>query len=158
MWDAGGVDDVTWGALALTLTLLGALWTWVAFRRRGVSSGLRALAFTLLPVAAYLTNTLRMFTRIVEAVADWATSLVFDPTVWIGVVLAVLSATLLAASRLVRHRALRRGDGAAPKAAGRRRPADELPPASGRSRGRGEPAIDDDTAEIEALLRRRGIE
>ena len=152
------MDDLTWGALALTLTVLGSIWTWVAFRRRGAGSGLRALAFTLLPVAAYLTNTLRMFTRIVEAVADWATSLVFDPGVWIGVVLAGLSVALFAASRFVRARSSRTRPAAessrGPRAAGRRPAAGELPP----TRGRGEPAIDDDMAEIEALLRRRGIE
>jgi hypothetical protein len=152
------VDDLTWGALALTLTVLGSIWTWVAFRRRGAGSGLRALAFTLLPVAAYLTNTLRMFTRIVEAVADWATSLVFDPGVWIGVVLAGLSVALFAASRFVRARSPRTRPAAessrGPRAADRRPAAGELPP----TRGRGEPAIDDDMAEIEALLRRRGIE
>jgi hypothetical protein len=157
------VDDVTWGALALTLTLLGAIWTWVAFRRRGVGSGLRALAFTLLPMAAYLTNTLRMFTRIAEAVADWATTLVFDPSVWIGIVLAALSVALFAASRFVRARSPRGGrrstgpaTGASgpPRSAGRRPASGELPASSGR----GEPVIDDDMAEIEALLRRRGIE
>ena len=42
--DAWGVDDVTWGALTLTLTLLGAFWTWLAFRRRGLASGLRGAA------------------------------------------------------------------------------------------------------------------
>ena len=49
VWDAGGVDDVTWGALTLTLTLLGGIWTWCAFRRRGLASGLRGAGFTLLP-------------------------------------------------------------------------------------------------------------
>ena len=41
VWDAWGVDEVTWGALTLTLTLIGGLWTVYAFRRRGVASGLR---------------------------------------------------------------------------------------------------------------------
>lgn len=153
------MDDLTWGALALTLTVLGAIWTWVAFRRRGAGSGLRALAFTLLPLAAYLTNTLRMFTRILDAVLDWSTSLVFDPRVWIGVVLAGLSVALLAVSRVVRNRSPRGARPTTeasrpPRATGRKPAADELP----ASRRRGEPAIDDDMAEIEALLRRRGIE
>ena len=150
------MDDLTWGALALTLTVLGGIWTWLAFRRRGVASGLRALAFTLLPLAAYLTRTLRMFTRIGEAVADWATHLVLDPTVWIGIVLAGLSVALFAASRLVRGRSRpARGERErSPRRTGRGATAAELP----ASRGRGEPLIDDDMADIEALLRRRGIE
>ena len=63
VWETVGVDDVTWGALTLTLTLLGGIWTWLAFRRRGVVSGLRGAAFTLLPAAAWLTGTLQLFTR-----------------------------------------------------------------------------------------------
>jgi hypothetical protein len=150
------VDDLTWGALALTLTVLGGIWTWLAFRRRGVASGLRALAFTLLPLAAYLTRTLRMFSQIAQAVTDWATHLVLDPAVWIGIVLAGLSVALFAVSRLVRRRTrpARQEPERAPRATGRKTTSGELP----ASRGRGEPAIDDDMADIEALLRRHGIE
>lgn len=149
------MDDVTWGALTLTLTLLGAIWTWVAYQRRGVASGLRALAFTLLPLAAYLTKTLQMFTKIADAVASWATNLAFNPFVWAGVVLAGLSAVLFVVSGALRSRQPGRGPGAGPAGSKRLKtsPA-ELPPASGR----GAPAIDDDLAEIEALLRRRGID
>ncbi len=44
----------------------------------------------MLPLAAYLTKTLQMFTKMVDAVADWATDLVFSPAVWLGVMLAGL--------------------------------------------------------------------
>ena len=155
------MDDVTWGALALTLTVLGAdldLGRLPAARRW--RSGLRAPAFTLLPIAAYLTRTLRMFTRIAEAVADWATSLVFNPSVWIGIVLAGVSVALFVVVRASCGRAAREpraGPQAAPRRAGRgARAAGE--PAAPPAAARGEPAIDDDMAEIEALLRRRGIE
>lgn len=151
------MDDVTWAALTLTLTLLGGIWTWIAFRRRGVASGLRAAAFTLLPAAAWLTHTLRMFTRIVEAVADWATHLVFDPLVWAGVVLAAISAGLFALSGVLRARELERGTGGRRTGRVKRSERTPLPgsPAAGGSKGA--PAIDDDMAEIEALLRKRGI-
>lgn len=149
------MDDVAWGALTLTLTLIGAIWTWVAFQRRGVASGLRAAAFTLLPLAAYLTKTLQMFTRILDAVADWATSLVFNPFVWLGVIVAGISVLLFGVSGFLRARELggktdKAGTLAKPgRPAGRK----ELPPSSGS----GAPAIDDDMAEIETLLRKRGI-
>ncbi|MBB6629439.1 cellulose synthase [Nocardioides sp. KIGAM211] len=146
------MDDVTWGALTLTLTVLGAIWTWLSFRRRGLASGLRALAFTLLPAAAYLTKTLQMFTRIVDAVADWATNLVFNPFVWTGVVLAGVSALLLSVSSVLRARQLARTPDAGST---KRTRGTALPPAG---RGQGTPAVgDDDMADIEALLRRRGI-
>lgn len=145
------MDDATWAALALILTVLGVVWTWHAFRRRGLASGLRGAGLTLLPVAAYLTDTLRMFTRIGTAVADWATGLVLSPLVWAGIVVAGLAVVLLVLSGLVRDR--ERARGVDPSATRR-----EVP--EGR-KSKGEPAIggggDDDMAEIEALLRRRGI-
>jgi hypothetical protein len=142
------VEDASWAALTLSLTVLGGIWTWYSFRRRGLSSGLRALAFTLLPLAAYLTRTLRMFTRIGEAVADWATSLVFNPMVWSGVVVAGIAVVLFVVSGLLRARE----PGGRKVARGRR--SGELPAAPAAGKG---PAVDDDMAEIEALLRKRGI-
>jgi hypothetical protein len=147
------VDEVTWGALTLTLTAIGAVWTWFAFRRRGVAAGLRGAAFTLLPPAAFLTGTLEMFTEIGGSVADWATHLVFSPVVWLGIVLAGVSVVLFGVSGALRARQL--GD-AKPRRelAGESAKAGGELPASGR---KGEPAIDDDMAEIEAILRKRGI-
>ena len=152
MWDAWGVDEVTWGALTLTLTLLGGLWTVYAFRRRGVASGLRGAGLTLLPAAAWMTGTLEMFTDIGGAVADWATHLVFSPVVWAGIILAGISVLLLGASGALRER----GRGGKPGATDQtttRKEKKALPPSSGRAA----PAIDDDMADIEAILRRRGI-
>jgi hypothetical protein len=156
------VDDAAWAALTLSLTVLGAIWTWWSFRRRGITSGLRALAFTLLPLAAYLTRTLRMFTRIVDAIGDWATSLALDPRVWSGIIVAGVSAVLFVVSGALRargvgaSRAPKRGRSGGDVEAQREQPG-RLPTAGGRSGGR--PAVDgdDDMAEIEALLRKRGI-
>ncbi|GCD88881.1 hypothetical protein [Nocardioides sp. LS1] len=152
------MDDVTWGALTLTLTLLGGIWTWIAFRRRGIASGLRAAGFTLLPAAAWLTNTLEMFTKIGSAISFWALHLAFDPSVWIGVVLAGIAATLIVVSGAIRTRQLG-GKPAADKHGGKklRRKSGELPPPSQR----GAPVLgdsgDDGMDEIEAILRKRGI-
>jgi hypothetical protein len=136
------VDDVTWGALALTLTLIGGLWTWFSFRRRGLAAGLRASAFTLLPIAAYLTRTLRLAADIGTAVGDWAARLVLDPFVWMGFVVAGVSGALFVVSGILRSRQL----GAGPTKKDKQLPA-----------AKGSPAIDDDLADIEALLRKRGI-
>jgi hypothetical protein len=146
------VDDASWAALTLSLTVAGAIWTWLSFRRRGLASGLRALAFTLLPLAAYLTRTLRMFTRIVEAVADWATSLVWNPMVWSGIVVAGVSGLLFVVSGALRARQGGKPARLEKGAAGQQQ-------LSGRQQARGgAPAVaDDDMAEIEALLRKRGI-
>ncbi|WP_134741701.1 cellulose synthase [Nocardioides sp. 503] len=140
------MDDVTWGALALVLTVLGGLWTWFAYRRRGLPAALKGAGLTLLPLAAYLTKTLRMLTRIGDAVADWAASLVFSPLVWVGVGVAGLAVVLFGAGRALEARS--GGDRPA------RRERAALPEGSP---ARGKPAIDDDLADIEALLRKRGI-
>ena len=146
MWDIGTVDDAAWAALTLSLTVLGGIWTWAAFRRRGLTSGLRALGFTLLPLAAYLTKTLQMFTRIAEAIADWATRLVFSPTVWLGVVIGGIGIALIVVSSAMRARRPERAAG---------RPA--APPAQGAPRRSAAVEADPEMAEIEALLRKRGI-
>lgn len=153
------MDEVTWAALAAVLTALGAAWTWHAFRHRGVASGLRGAGLTLLPPAALLTGTLEMFTEIGGSVLDWATSLVLSPVVWIGIVLTGISVLLLGSSAFLRARGHGGNPGAdtpgrsGPKPAPATARRAGLPPASGR----GEPAIDDDMADIEAILKRRGI-
>ena len=93
-----------------------------------------------------------MFTRIVDAVADWATSLVFSPAVWLGVILSGVGVLLFGAGRMLDSR--RKGDATEPRLGKAKKKAGELPP--GRP-ARGEPAIDDDLADIEAILKKRGI-
>ena len=151
------MDDATWAALTLVLTLMGGGWTWYAFRNRGITAGIRGAALTLLPPAAYLTGTLEAGARIVDVVADWGTGLVFGPSVWFGMGLLGISVTLFFLANLLGARGK---GGPEPKAdqkkADRKKkePAGELssPPA-----GRGKPVIDDDLAEIEAILKKRGI-
>lgn len=145
------MDDVSYGVLALALTLVAGTWTWFAYRRRGIGAGLTGAGITLLPIAAYLTDTLRMFGRIGGAVGDWATGLVLSPSVWAGIVLAGLGVVLFGAGRAVTART---GDRpAAPR--GRR---EQLPSSAPATRTGASPApVDDDLADIEALLRNRGI-
>jgi len=139
------VDDVAWGALTLGLTLLGGIWTWFAYKRRGLGAGLRGAGLTLLPLAAYLTRTLKMFGRIGDAVADWAADLVFSPRVWIGVVVAGVAGVLYVTGRAIERRKGPR-DGKPKRVKG------ESPKAVGAPA-----AEDDDLADIEAILRSRGI-
>ena len=152
MCHAGAVDEATWTVLTVALTAVGAVWTWYAFRRRGVASGLRGAGLTLLPPAAFLTGTVEMFTEIGTSVLDWATSLVLSPVVWAGIALAGLSVVLLGTSAALRRRG--RGGGAAGRGTVGARRDGELPP-SGRDRG--EPLLDDDLSDVEAILKRRGI-
>lgn len=138
------MEDATWLALTLVLTLLGGAWTWHAARHRGLRAGVRGAALTLLPPAAWLTGTLEAGVKIGEVVVDWATDLVFSPSVWAGLVLLGLSGVLFVVAGRLPSRA--------PKAGA---PAEK--PALPRAEKRGAPAIDDDLAEIEAILKKRGI-
>lgn len=137
----GGIDSTTWFALGLALTLLGLLlsvWVW---RRRGPASGLRAVAWSLLPLAAGMTGVLRLGADVADAVSSWALRLVFSPLVWLGVVVAGVSVVLFVVSGVLRRR---RGTTAG-------RPARAVE--AGKPKA-AEPALDDD---IEAILKRHGI-
>lgn len=143
---------MTWGALTLALTLVGGIWTWYAYQRRGLPAALKGAAITLLPLAAYLTKSLQMLTRILDAVGDWATTLVFSPFVWLGVITAGVAAVLFGTGRALEARrgpAPKAVRGKASRRSKARRGGSEVEPVRG--------AEDDDLAEIEALLRKRGI-
>jgi len=133
------MDDASWGALALALSALAAIWTWHSLRHRRIASGVRGVALVLLPIAAYLTHTLRMLGRVASVIGDWAAGFVFSPTVWLGLVLAGIAVVLLLVS--VRLPGASRETKAVEP--GRRTPQAEA--------GDG---LDD---EIQAILRRRGI-
>jgi hypothetical protein len=147
------MDDATWQALTLVLTLMGGGWTWYAFRNRGITAGIRGVALTLLPPAAYLTGTLEAGVRIVDVVADWGAGIVFGPSVWFGMVLLGISVTLFFLANLLSARSA----GAEPKLGGKARAKDGPAELARPAAGRGKPVIDDDLAEIEAILKKRGI-
>ena len=164
----------TFGALSwlpFTLGLTGAclLVTWLAWRRWGLAAGVRGLALSLLPMAAYLTGLLQLVWRIGDAAAEWALQLAFSPAVWIGVALLGLSAVLYAVSARLRARAPA-GRSPSPGAVTSTR---AKPPVKVSTKATSKPtstasasvatsqqtpaAGDEDFAEIEELLRRRGI-
>lgn len=148
------MDEAAWGALALALTLLGGIYTWSAYQRRGLAAGLRGAGFTLIPVAAWLTDTLRLLTRIGDAVGDWAVRLAFSPSLWAGLVLGGLSVVLFVVSGFLTKRGVGTKPGSSRKSKDPAPQSTELTPAPGRSSGA---LIDDEMAEIEAILRKRGI-
>ena len=151
------MNEATWAALTVSLTVLGGIWTWLAWRRHGPASALRALGFTLLPAAAWLTGTMQMFVEITGSVLDWGTSLVLDPRTWSGIALTGVAVVLWLTSGFLGDRQLRRGrDAAGGSVPHVGQPTGNLP-----GRGRTAPSstpVDDDLADIEALLKKRGIE
>jgi len=51
--------------------------SWLTWRRRGVRRGIRAAAWSLLPLALYLTGSILLVGRIGSAVVNFAQSFVF---------------------------------------------------------------------------------
>lgn len=150
------LDSTTWAALALMLTALGGALSWVAWRRRGLAAGLRGLAWTLVPVAAWLTGTLKLAANILNDVLDWAARLVFSPTVWLGLIVAGVVVALWLVSGLLRSRGIGvRETGRAVRGSNEK----QVPAATKSKPARRKPANDDleDMDDIEAILKRHGI-
>jgi len=145
------MDDVAWGALTLALTLMGGAWTVYAYRNRGVVSALRGAGFTLIPLALLLTNSLRMVTRIVDAVGDWALALAWNPFTWLGLIVGGVSVVCFVVAGFLANRGVGASE-AEPKKRSKELSQGRQPKA--------EPVladVDPEMAEIEALLRKRGI-
>ncbi|MGN9840331.1 cellulose synthase [Nonomuraea sp. H19] len=157
-------STIAWLPLCAGVTIAGLVLSFLAFRRKGAASGLRMAAWALLPVAAYLTGALQALWTIGTTVVGFVTSLVFNPTVWVGVAVAGLSVVLFVVSGVMRGRKLKLAGGRKksdapaqqpvqpsankPAVAGKKQQAASAPKAS---KG------DDDFADIEELLKRRGI-
>jgi hypothetical protein len=138
------MSEATIFAISLGVTLLGLVISWGVYRRRGAASGLRGAALSLIPVAAAMTG-------VTEFVADLA----FSPGRWAGVGVAALAVVLYLTSGVMLSR--RSGESGAAGTEGRRerRAAGKRAPRQGReveSAG-----ADPEMAEIEQILRDRGI-
>src|SRR3954462_14951741 len=102
-------DSAAWGALAFALSILLGVGTFFRWRARGLAAGLRGASWTILLVAAWLTGVLELAFDIGDSVGHWAVHLVFSPVVWLGIVLAGISAVLFGASALLGNRAAGQG-------------------------------------------------
>ncbi|MET7465211.1 cellulose synthase [Nonomuraea sp. NPDC005501] len=163
-------EQIPWMALCAGLTIAGLVLSFLAFRRRGAAAGMRAAAWALLPVAAYLTGALQALWTIGATVVGFVTSLVLNPLVWAGVAVAGLSVVLFVVSGVMRGRVLAREGGSRKGRKARReevtgQAATGQEGAAGRPAQPGKPAVeatpkrksDEDFSDIEDILRRRGI-
>ncbi len=97
-------NQIAWLPLCAGLTGLGLIMSYFAMRRRGMGAGLRWAAWSLLPIAAYLTGSIEMFWKMGVAIGDFAKGFVFSPRVWSGIALAGLAVVLFVVSGPVRRR------------------------------------------------------
>ncbi|HLK75006.1 MAG TPA: cellulose synthase [Streptosporangiaceae bacterium] len=166
-------DQIVSLPLCAGLTGLGLVLSYLVMRRRGLGSGLRGAAWSLLPLAAYLTGSVKMFWKIGVAIADFAKGFVFSTEVWSGIAVAGLAALLFVVSGPLRRRRVKRGQDpkpvgtaatagreitprTAPAATMARTQTPTQTPAKAR---KGKPAAgdDDDLGDVEDILRRHGI-
>lgn len=145
------MDNAGWGALALALSVLGGIYTWFAFRSRGFVAGLRGAGLTIIPVALLLTGTLELAGELGGDIVDWVGNFAFSPAAWLGIVLALVSVTCFVAAGFLAER----GVGAAKGE--RQEPRKQLEKGRGRKADPVLADVDPEMAEIEALLRKRGI-
>ena len=140
-----------------TTTLLWLPWVagltaiagWLALRARRRGDGVGALrwaGWALIPPALLMTGSVGVVGRITSAVGSWAANLVFNPVTWAGLVVGGVGIVMIGGASAIRRRR-----GPAPAA-----PAGKDKRAVGSGQPKQAP-VDDDMAEIEEILRRRGI-
>jgi hypothetical protein len=107
-------DKIWWLPICGGLTGVGLVLSYLVMRRRGLRSGLRGAAWSLLPLAAYLTGSVEMFWKIGVAIGDFAKGLVLSGRVWSGIAVAGLALVLFVVTGGIRSRRVK--DGASGKA------------------------------------------
>jgi hypothetical protein len=152
-------SQIAWLPLCGGLTGLGLVASWFVFRRRGFAAGLRGVAWSLLPLAAYLTGAIEMIWKMGVAIGDFASSFVFSPKVWAGLAVTAFAAFAFILSGLLRR--------ARPPKAGQPRTTQGGKPGAeveARPRQAAKQVADmagdgasEDFREVEKILRDRGI-
>ena len=169
-------DKIAWLPLCGGLTGIGLVLSYLAMRRRGLGSGLRWAAWSLLPMAAYLTGSIEMFWKMGVAIGDFAKGFVFSPRVWSGIALAGVAVVLFMVSGPLRRRRVSGDKDAkaavpASTAPGARASAGQLAPRTANPpaatvpakapaktrKGKNAADDDDDLADVADILRRHGI-
>ena len=180
-------SSIAWLPLAAGLTILGLVLSYLTYRRRGLRPALMGVAWSLLPIAAYLTGAIEMLWEVGAAIGQFGTAFVFSPSKWAGIgVTGLAIALFLAAGGRRRRRASREtrkaarsgrkteaeGSSAPPALAKARTapgtqvlPAERQPvpvdraTASTSAKGSRKAALpdDDDMKDIEDILRKRGL-
>jgi len=134
-----------WLPWAVVLSALAGWLALRAWRRADAAGALRWSGWALVPPALLLTGTARLVGRIAGEVASWAATVVINPFTWAGIVVGAIAVAMIAGAA-----AMRRRRGLAAGAPGASTAAASSPT--------GRPApVDDDMAEIDEILRRRGI-
>lgn len=103
-----GYNSIAWLPLAAGLTILGLILSYFAYKRRGLRPAMLGTAWSLLPVAAYLTGAIEMLWKVGAAIGQFGAGFVFSPMKWAGIgVTGLAFALFLAAGGRTRRKAAR---------------------------------------------------
>lgn len=144
--------------LCIALTAAGLTISWLRWRSKGPLSGLRATAWSLLPLAAYLTGAVPLIGRIGSAVVQFAGSFAFSAKSWAGVILFGGAALLFLSTGGLPMIRWRKSRGKGTKAAPASAAGSVQLPAVGKGKRPAAAPADDDLGDVEEILRRRGIQ
>lgn len=166
-------SDVVLLPLCIGLALIGVVVAGVAWRKGNRGRVVQGVGLALAPVALYFTGLLRLLWDAVVAVIGWATSIIFTPSTWFGISLLGLCVVLWVVGGVLVARSAAKGGGPA-KVSGSTTPAVQGGRSSAPAKGvpaKGAPAkkapakgkqaaaeVDPELAEIEAILKNRGIQ
>lgn len=141
--------------LCIGLSLIGVIVVALAWRRGHRGRVVQGVGLALAPTALYFTGLLSLLWNGVVATVGWASRILFTPSVWFGITLLGVCVVLWVVGGLL----VRRGANRAPAVAGRGTKQQSLPAAQKGQPARKQQAapVDDDMAEIEAILKNRGI-
>jgi hypothetical protein len=148
--------DIATFPVCLAVSVVGIALSVMRWRKKGARSGLRGIAWSLLPIAAWLTHSIRLIGRIGSAVVQFGSSFVFSPETWLGVILVGLAVVLFLVSGGIPLVGSHRRKVKARAGAGDKAQLQASVPAK-----RDQPAVpaadDDDLGDVHEILRRHGI-
>ena len=142
--------------LCVGLTLIGVVITGIAWRRGNKGRVVQGVGLALAPVALYFSGLLRLLWDGAVAIGSWTSKIIFSPAVWFGLSALGLSVVLWVVGGIVARR-FPGGKAGTPEAKGSGSAPAALP-ARKKGAARTQPPVDPELAEIEALLKSRGIE